>query len=59
MMAKPNTNERHSETLARPAEPGSTLLSLARRVIHTASLAVMVHGELDARTQRQAEDKDV
>ena len=36
----------------------STLMTLARRVIHGAALAVMVHGEFEA-CDPGAQDKDV
>ena len=59
MIAEPETNEQLSEALAGGQKDWSALVSLARRVIHSASLAVMVHAELDRCAQQQVVDKDV
>lgn len=58
MIRKQQTIEEVNGALGNGHDDRSALTLLARRVIHAASLAVMVHGELDVRSDQGTQDKD-
>lgn len=58
MMLETTGNDKGTEALNGRECDWSTLVCLARRVIRSASLAVMAHAELDARRDGGEEGKD-
>ena len=58
MIPHVHNNEHTGETLTAGRYDWSTLIALARRVIQSASLAVMAHAEAEALAQHSRKGKD-
>jgi hypothetical protein len=58
MIPDANNNDHAGETLTGRQYDWSTLIALARRVIQTASLAVMAHAEAETVSPRDPKGKD-